>query len=130
MKRSGDPVKSKTLKTVNPSKKLRLLDYRTLEDLHRGWFLLKLREHGGNRTKTAKAVGLKVSGVIHHINKFRKRGYKIQNSPLRGGNAERAERHTIKSDVKSNIRKDAKNLTNSPISTFGLAADLERTFFL
>lgn len=114
--------------TRSTGKKLRLMDYKTLEDLHRGWILLKLREQGGSRTKTAKAVCLTVQGLIFYINKYRKQGYEIPAPPLRGSKGE--EQHTIKSGLKSNIRKDVKSLANELLSTFSSIATLERVFFL
>jgi DNA-binding NtrC family response regulator len=52
-------------------------DARQLEEIERQAILEGLKQHGFNRTETAKALGISRRALIYKLQRFRKMGFEI-----------------------------------------------------
>jgi len=53
-------------------------DARQLEEIERQAILQALRQHGGNRTETAKALGISRRALIYKLQRFRQQGFNVE----------------------------------------------------
>lgn len=51
--------------------------FRKLRDMNRIYILRVLEHYQGNRTLTARALGISYRGLIHKLSVYRKQGFKV-----------------------------------------------------